>query len=240
MGIADRDWYRDKGKARGRGSRNSRSPFGVSPAFARQSSLAARVMTSCAAVLIIAVLGVKAYGWWQLRESRQALEDYNPTPSVLLLPEETDPATDHATRYTRQRPDAAAGAVPPPQTREVFKCIVNGRVIYSGPSDCRGGMASAISITPAPDGVPEGLSEYQREMLRSADARIARDRAAAGQPQSADAQGAVSTRRAQCIGLDQQIRSLDAQSRNALSGQQHDSLRSARMQLTSRQSALRC
>ena len=234
MGIADRDWYRDELKRRtGRSETDFRGFDGRRP-FERQSSSASRVMTNLVIVLIIFILGVRANDWWQSREHRRA----KPTDSITRV--DLSDRTDRSLNLpTVQDPLMRAAVIGAPPPRELFKCIVNGRVIYSGPADCRGAMATIPLVAEPSEAPVGGLSEYQREMLRSADARIARDRAAARTRVTLQRQDS-SDRQAECLALDQQIRSIDSMSRQPLSGSQQDALRRDRSQATSRQYALRC
>ena len=140
-----------------------------------------------------------------------------------------EPAPQEVTSSMTQRPT-------------VYRCIVNGRVTYSEPLDCRGSMPRQVPIAeaaPASDGVPAGLSDYQREMLRSADARIARNEAAA-RADIATRQYAATASRSECGSLAQQIESFDAAARQPQSSYQQDFIRSQRQQVRSRQAALHC
>lgn len=151
-------------------------------------------------------------------------------PRVVLEPESTTIGSS-----LMQRPPAPYA--PAPET--IYRCVVDGRVTYSGPVDCRG--VATVLRTPAAPGVdaPVTLTAYQQEMLRSADARIARDASTARQDMQ-------NTRRAQasngneCEALAFEIRSIDATTRQPLSGLEQDRLRSRRQAVSSRQSALRC
>jgi len=123
-------------------------------------------------------------------------------------------------------------------TQHLYKCIENGRVTYSGPIDCRGSM-SAAPIEIHEPAWSAGLTEYQRDMLRSADARIARDHAAA-QARFATQRSDDGAKQSECAALDQQIHLLDARARRPIAGGEQDSIRALRTQARSRQYELRC
>lgn len=232
MGVADRDWYRDEMKRRTHSSRNAAGR----PAFGRRRGPALGLTGKLVALLVVFVFGIKAHGWWQAREQAQTLEP----PSGQTFPHPS------AAARAESRAAAAPENVDAPltdaarQSRQVFKCIVNGRVTYAGPLDCRSGISANVATeTPLSEAPAGGLSEYQREMLRSADARIAADHAAA-QAQITAQQNMSSTKQAECAALQQQISSLDSWARQPLVGSQQDTIRRDRSQLTSRQYALRC
>jgi len=151
-------------------------------------------------------------------------------PRVVLEPESTTTESSPMQRSPPAYP-------PPPET--IFRCIVDGRVTYSGPVDCRG-ASTVMPTPPAPDvDVPPALTAYQREMLRSADARIARDASIARQ----DMENMRSVRASsgfECEALAVEIRSIDVTTRQPLSGVEQDRLRFRRQAANSRQSALRC
>lgn len=95
-----------------------------------------------------------------------------------------------------------------------YRCIVDGAVVYSGPEDCRPTMdaarrqATAVQRATAAEPPSDGLTPYQREMLRSADARIARDAAAAQAEMQATRQRAGGAS-AECSALAAEIVALD-------------------------------
>lgn len=131
---------------------------------------------------------------------------------------------------------------PPSMT---YRCIVDGKLVYSGPEDCRQAtestrsdrpvLGSQISNPPARD----GLTEYQRQMLRSADARIARDAAAARAEMELMRQRAP-VAAGECAALEAHIRALDAEARHPNSAGMQDIIRARRQEARSRQFALRC
>ena len=134
--------------------------------------------------------------------------------------------------------------------RTVYRCMVNGKLVYVGAKPCD--LQAPSFDTPAPPAafappqatalVPApGLTDYQREMLRSADARIARDEANARTNMMAMRRRAAGTRDSvSCAALEREIDSLDAWARQPMSGAQQDQIRSRRAHVRSKQSELRC
>lgn len=125
----------------------------------------------------------------------------------------------------------------PSATRTIARCTVDGRVTYA--DSCAGSPVQELEVEAAGGQTPAGLTAYQREMLRSADARIARDAAAARAEMAALQRAAVDSRM-ECDALAESIRSLDAWARQPLSGSQQDGIRRRQQELTSRRYRLRC
>ena len=109
------------------------------------------------AVVLVAIVGRELKGGRSLAEWRQAIR----------LP---------------------AGPAQPPTEYSLHRCIVDGVVVYEGPDECEAHMPTFTLApppsrpidSPQPQAAPAPgpkLTDYQREMLRSADARIARDEA---------------------------------------------------------------
>jgi hypothetical protein len=134
----------------------------------------------------------------------------------------------------------------PPESRSApsYRCFVDGRLVYSGPEDCRPGTeltrdAPVVLDHESAPAQSAGLTEYQREMLRSADARIAREAAAARVDLGALRRGAAQAS-GECAALEDEIRVLDARARQPNSASTQDYLRARRQEVRSRQTALRC
>lgn len=217
MGVSDRDWYIDKRRARPSawGGENSAGRLWAG-------------LTIIAAVVICTIY--TARHWTQRNQVLKTTE----APVYINISPEASPAGT-----TGAAPQITTSVTQQPA---VFKCIVNGRVIYSGPLDCRGSMPTQVPIanaSPRQEGEPSGLSDYQIEMLRSADRRIARDEAAA-KAEMAVRQSLANTSHAECDALAQEIKSLDAWARRPLSGSEQDTIRARRQQATSRQFGLHC
>ena len=134
--------------------------------------------------------------------------------------------------------------------RTTHRCIVDGTVVYEGAHDCTAYMSKPAGVPPPPAVAsppqiePEAalkLTAYQREMLRSADVRIARDEANAQAEMMAMRREAAQPRTSGlCEALEREITSLDAWARQPLSGLQQDHIRARRQEARSRQAALRC
>ena len=220
MGIHDRDWYRDELNERRR-----------RPMRASSRRTVPRWVTLWIGAITVFALGALAQRAWQTKEAEsKSPERVLPKPGQGPI----YPRQEEAPRATPQ----VQNPVVQSETQHTYRCIVNGKLVYSGPVDCRQSMSAAPAAPPVQPGEPQGLTEYQRQMLRSADARIARESAAAQvtTQQRAD----LASKAAECAALSETIKSLDAQARNALSGQSQDAIRSARQQATSRQFALGC
>lgn len=222
MGVADRDWYSDR-----------RPPGG--PGWPPRRRRLNPVVVAIAIVALFFV-GMKVDRWLTERAIAKRQSVQSERIRFLNSPHDAAP---------RQRQVEIAEPqpyqLPPPRaetSRTITRCIVDGRVFYVEDGRCTLPRAAAG----VPDGsygnVP-GLTPYQREMLRSADARIARDAAAARADTLARQQANVSNR-GECAAIDEAIRGLDSASRQPLSGYQQDSIRQQRQQLTSRKFALRC
>ena len=184
------------------------------------------------AALVVALFfaGAHAHRWFM---ARQASAERAPERTrVWIRPAEQE--------LPRARPPVVLEPAPmfvPPTTRTVAKCVVNGQVTYS--DGCTGASSQTLIVEAGDVPEPQGLTAYQREMLRSADARIARD-AAAARADTAAMQRTYVSNRGECAALAESIRSLDAMARQPLSGYQQDDIRKQRQALTSRQFALRC
>lgn len=141
-------------------------------------------------------------------------------------------------RFEKARvPEPVARGDEPPMTRQVVRCVLNGRTAYSAAAECPSG-GRTVAVDPSRSEMEGGLSEYQLQMLRSADARIVADQAAA---LAAPVQNsAISTNGAECAALDQQIHSLDARARNPISGYEQEVIRAERVRARSRQFELHC
>ena len=187
------------------------------------------------------------------RERRTSEQDARPaTPIAPVIAPRADarlaPFKGNPTLHTGPRPaiedpsSATQGSA-----RVVYKCVVNGRVTYSGPNDCRGGTASSLEIAAGPDAatIAAARTTAQRELVSNAVPEAAQRR----QEIVDDAAQAVADmqerpqaddRRAECALLDQQIRNLDGQARQPLSGQMQDWIRSQRTEDRNRQFRLHC
>jgi hypothetical protein len=184
-------------------------------------------------ILVIAMFGSPlAHRWWQERQQPTPAAERASTPAHHALARPTDPRP----QVVRPAPEV----YPPPTTvtRQVTKCVVNGTIAYSAASDCATG-GRTIAVDPTRSEIDGGFSEYQLEMLRSADARIRRQEVEAQLALPAPA-AAMSTRNAECAALDAHIRALDDRARQAISGHEQDAIRVERARARSRQFDLHC
>ena len=215
MSVHDRDWYH---QAQRRPSWENREGAGGRFLFA---------LVGIAAAVILVIYAAQQWARRDLPPRSESPVYLNNLSPVARLPTTGTPAREVTATMTERATN--------------YKCIVNGVVTYLGPLDCRGAMplAAPIEAQVRRAGEPPGLTDYQRQMLRSADARIARDQAAARADMTARGEAALVSR-TECASLEEAIRSLDAQARQPLSGWQQDALRTARQRARSRQSALHC
>lgn len=217
MAVQDRDWYRDE-----LNRREGRRSHGRGP-FPRSKPARSRMLINLALIGAVFLLGIQAHSWWKTRELAHRNE---PTRLLIRADELAPPPVPNA-----PSPEVAEA----PQSQQMFKCVVNGRIIYEGPVDCRGALPT-IPITFGASEIPRGLSPYQQEMLRAADERIVTARATELPARTTERQLPVT----ECAALESQIQNLDSRARMPLSGYEQDVLRGARASLRSKQAALRC
>lgn len=221
MGVADRDWYSDRRPPGGPGWPPRRG--GWNPVV---------VAIAIAALFLI---GTKVDRWLSEKAAAKRQSGQQERVRVLIPPSDAPGRHQAEAVQPQSYPAAPARAE---TSRTITRCIVDGRVFYVEDGRCTLPQASA-GVADGAYGNVSGLTAYQREMLRSADARIARDAAAARADMQARQQAHVSNR-GECAALDEAIRGLDSAARQPLSGYQQDSIRRQRQDLTSRKFALRC
>ena len=219
----------------------------------RQHAFRSLLWALCCA-LFVAVVLMRTNAWWIARHHADPPD--TPQRARLVAPQIAAPIEVTASPIEEGPTPRAlphpAGATPSrhrPQTptQVVYKCVVNGRVTYSGPDDCKGGMASTLDILPGPDSValPTARVAAQREAARPAEQPSAQQlQAAANEAAQAVAraheQQLAALRQAECRQLDDSVRNLDSRARQPSSGQTQDWIRSQRIDLRSRQFALHC
>lgn len=226
MSIHDRDWYREEMRRR---TRSARSPATSESGYRLFSGLMV-----VAIVVIALVLVVKKVGGHSTRQNEGPNEGRRP---VAASPSRAPPP--------RSADERGEPSSPP---KMLYRCVVDGQLVYSGPVDC--GTAGAVAEghrSPAPPPrssstfTPEtpALTPYQRQMLESANARIARDEARA-RAEMAQLRPAPNAASSECRALDETLRAIDASSRLPQSAFGQDQLRLQRQRVTSRQRELRC
>ena len=217
MSLADRDWYRDE--LNRREARAFRPP--------RDTALLSAVVV---AIVLASALFWAVRGFMPSKGAASQKMTWS-TRAPIPAPAPLQP----------QAPETSSHNSPSiPNPTYVYRCRSAGHTRYDDRGQCEGQMAAAAVAAPAErPGEPPGPTEYQREMLRSADARIARNEAAMRE-QLAYAQVARSRTSSECAGLAAQIRSIDARARQPQPAWEQDRLKAHRQVLTSRQFELRC
>ncbi len=242
MGLHDRDYmHRDQG---GR------------PRLHRQHTFRSLLWALCGAMFIAVVL-MRANDWWLARHpagppdttQRRA---FVARPAAQPVAISAHPLEEGPLRRAVPQPASAVPSHYRPQMpiQVVYKCVVNGRVTYSGPDDCKGGMGSTLDILPGPRpessvALPSARIAAQREAPRPAEQPVPRQLQAAADEAAqavarAHGQQLAASRQAECRQLDDSIRNLDSQARQPSSGQMQDWIRSQRTDARSRQFALHC
>lgn len=197
-------------------------------------------------VLYVAMRGYEGWAQRQLEAAQQVqrpLSGQPPTVAPSTSPTKDDVSRPVGPRVVSGSPEIVA----PDQTRQVYKCVVDGKVTYSGRNDCRGGTKSALQITPEPEAADRAARQTQSRQMATATAAQAPDlqersavEQAAEQRAAWEAQQLAASRQRECADLDRRVKTLDSEARQPLSGQQQDQLRSDRQQARSRQFTLHC
>ena len=230
MGIADRDWYRDE--LRRREPSTNPSPPGARPFLPpRDGPLWVATWVLIFVVAIVGSLGSR--NWWRAAHAPSSVSQ-----GSIPFTQPAQPRQNSVLQSQGAEPQAGTTVRLPPETRVVSRYVVNGTVTYSEAAGCWVGAAS-IQVRPSESQLEGGLTPYQVDMLRSADARIARDEAAVRANMAAQSSTTLN-RHSECAALDETIRALDARSRHLLSGSEQDFIRAERTQARSRQFQLHC
>ena len=244
MGLQDRDYMHRV--------RNNR------PRQDHRSTFRSLLWVLCSG-MVVAVVLMRTNDWWIARQQAHvpaAVQGTraaaSPVASLIHAPVKASPdALDDGTplRFLPRPAVEAAPSHPHPQrqTQLVYKCVVNGRVTYSGPDECKGGLASQLDVVSAPD---PGARQFTSSAAQAKAGQFADDPVAQRLQAPADdaAQAAATahvrhleaSRRAECLQLDGIIGNLDSQARQPSSGQMQDWIRSQRTDARSRQFALHC
>ena len=236
MGIADRDWYRDEIRRR--------DPW-IAPLnedFRRSGARRSLHSTLWAVLLVVAMVGsAVAHRWWEGQQRSSLPTTASPTgkiPPADLFAD--DPTWHQGPRPTQEEHTNA----PPTETREVTKCIVNGRATYTGVADCGAGVRVSVPVGRGPS--PEELQNAQIQAQNLAQQAAEVDRQAAWrqwrlEQQLANASPPASLAKpAECAALDQAIQGYDAQARQPQSAGTQDWIKDRRAEARSRQFALHC
>ena len=240
LGIQDRDYMHRDGNGR--------------PRQHRQHAFRSLLWALCGGMFVAVVL-MRTNDWWLARQQARAhatVQGARLAAPPVRAPVEasTDAIDDGTASRALPRPaveTAPRYARPQVQTQVVYKCVVNGRVTYSGPDECKGGSASTLDLVPAPDpsARQSAPSPAQPNASHFADQPVAQRLQtpaddAAQAAATARLQQLAASRRAECLQLDDIVRNLDSQARQPSSGQMQDWIRSQRTDARSRQFALNC
>jgi len=253
MGIHDRDWYHDD--ARSRRSASARAPRTPEwsksrPTGSTSSDGPGRFWTLLMAALAIAMAAFAAGQHWPGSVRPGPVDGSGPVRPPQTTSSLRDVSPSRPTFWSGA-PNSAAIHVTPSTAAPtvIYRCLANGWVTYSGPADCNGSLQTSVSVpaTPVrstpPATAPSWLTPYQAQMLRSADERIARDRAAALTDTSGRLQRqetSANPSRSECAALAQALEALDAAARQPQLPAQADAIRVQRQQVSSRRYELRC
>src|SRR5664279_4987854 len=141
MGLSDRDWYREEVRKRERWQHPLSAPVGYDKIASDRHLLIATWI-----VVIAAAVGVSlaANKWRQHSSERLASK---PPTQAIQIPIAPIPYVQSAPTLP---PEAA-------ETRQVAKCIVNGRVSYSTGADCRNGTVATVQVNPSRSEVEGGF-----------------------------------------------------------------------------------
>jgi hypothetical protein len=190
------------------------------------------------AVLVVVVGGsAAAHDWWTSRGVPTAVTQNRAAAQIK-------PAYRSTGLPTWRGGEQQSEPVPPAETREVIKCVVNGRVTYTAQDDCQSGSRVAVRITGglSPDELrdaqsrAEELAEQAAEIDRQAEWR-------AWHREQQLANGAPPgnlTKTSECANLEQAISAYDAQARQPQPAAMQDWIKDRRAEARSRQFALRC
>ncbi len=236
MGIEDRDWYRDEIKKREAWAH----PLAGRPPRARSERESSSLWIATWCVLFAAATGgsVAAHGWWKEHHQPAALVQQTPAPQAPNSFRE-DPTWHAGPRPAAEVPDSTAII----ETREVTKCIVNGRVSYGSHGDCLGGSRVAVPIASGPTYEQQQEAQERADNLaeRSAevDRRLAWDDWRRSQVTVSAGPSSLS-RPSECTALEEAIRGYDAQARQPQVPSMQDWIKDQRANARSRQFALHC
>ena len=236
MGIDDRDWYRDELRKR------DPWPHPLSAASGPlKPPLNGSLWPATWVVLLAAAVGgsVVAHDWWASNH-RAVVHDVGlQTPSQRVTPSYSDPTLQLGVPSAPE-PEAS---LPPAETREVTKCLVDGHPTYSDRSACRTGARVVVPITRGPS--PEEVREAQiradtlAEQAAEVDRRLRWEDWQRSQV-TISAPAASLSKTPECAALEQAIQGYDAQARQPQPAGMQDWIKDQRSQARSRQFALHC
>lgn len=228
MGIADRDYMRERKEPTFESGRASNSPS----KFGKKSGSRSKLWTFLVWLSILFVL-YRSFLWWETRsqlnrtvnESVEVTTPENPVPA-------DQPKTPQVIQRQRQSPSAALEQIQPDK-RDVTKCIVNGKVTFTD-NACPAG-ATATSVTVHTSNV--GTVQPSYISPPPADSQIA---APTVIQQTTVVNQGPSAKEFECPMLTKLIDRIDVLARQPQSAQTQDQLSAERKRRRSRQFALGC
>lgn len=228
MGIADRDYMRERKEPTFEKGRASKNLFRAG----NKSGLRSKLWMTLTWLSILFIL-YKSFLWWETRsqlnrtvnESVEVTTPENPVPA-------DQPKTPQVIQRQRQSPSAALEQIQPGQ-RNVTKCIVNGKVMFTDNACPSGATETSVTVHTSNFGTvqPSYISPPP------ADAQIA---APSVIQQTTVVNQGPSAKEYECPILTQLIDRIDGLARQPQSAQTQDQLSAERKRLRSRQYALGC
>jgi hypothetical protein len=167
-------------------------------------------------VLVVAVGGsAVTHDWWTSRNGVAAVTQGRAAAQI----KPASPSTDLPTGREDPRVEAEqqSDSMPPAETREVTKCIVNGRVTYTGQGDCQSGSRVTVRIAGGPSTDEMRDAQFRAQEMAEQAAEIDRQaewRAWHREQQLANATPPANlTKTSECANLEEAIRTYDVQAR---------------------------
>jgi hypothetical protein len=236
LGIEDRDWYRDEIRKREAWPH----PLSSRPrsSWSERDSSPLWIATWCVLFAAAADGSFAVHGWWKEHHQPDVVVQQAPPPQPA------DPFKDDPTWHTGPRPAAELpDSTVTIETREVTKCVVNGRVSYGAQGDCRGGSKVAVPIAGGPTYEQQQEAQTRADALAEqaadVDRRLAWDEWRRSQVTVSAAPSNLA-RNSECAALDEAIRGYDAQARQPQPSGMQDWIKDQRANARSRQFALHC
>jgi hypothetical protein len=242
MGLADRDYMHER-----RDTELPRKAFARAPASIFDSTLWAVLIWAAVAALLFT-----GFAWWEKTRRpppprsvvQQAIPANNQIGRGVSGAVATSASPSHDQRVQRQvtQPQAAAGSASAlgSSVTMAMKCKVNGVVTYSD-SACAGRSGTAVPLD-ANVNVADGLRQPSMGAPRFQTPAIAANMGPAPVEDAGNqavAPHAAGTRQA-CAALDEEVRTIDARTRQALAASEQDYWAARRKKVRDAQFRLHC